>query len=75
MLCEAIRSICGNQLARKDRVMSTGEILLTFACVCVGTSLIIALLFHFWPRYGSVEAAIVHTDHILDEMETVSTEH
>jgi hypothetical protein len=55
--------------------MSTGGILLTFACVCVGASLIIALLFRFWPRYGSVEAAIARTDHVLDEMEAVSTEH
>jgi len=55
--------------------MGTGGILLTFVLVCVGASVILALLFRFWPRYGSVQAAIEHTDHILEEMEPVSTVH
>lgn len=54
--------------------MSAGGILLTFAIVCVGVSLIIALLFHFWPRYGSVEEAIAQTDRVLDEMERAASE-
>jgi hypothetical protein len=55
--------------------MSAGGILLTFASICIGASLIIALLFRFWPRYGSVEAAISRTDHVLDEMENTAAEH
>lgn len=55
--------------------MSTGGILLTFAGVCIGASLIIALLFRFWPRYGSVEAAITRTDHVLDDMDSATAEH
>jgi hypothetical protein len=55
--------------------MSAGGILLTFAIVCVGASLIIALLFRFWPRFGSVEAAIEHTDRVLDRMEGAAAEH
>jgi hypothetical protein len=53
--------------------MSAGGILLTFAMVCVGASLIIALLFHFWPRYGSVAEAIAQTDRILDDMESAAS--
>jgi hypothetical protein len=49
--------------------MSAGGILLTFAIVVIGSSLIIAVLFRFWPRYGSVEEAIIHTDPMLDKME------
>jgi hypothetical protein len=55
--------------------MHAGAILLTFACVFVGASLIIALLFHFWPRYGSVEAAISRTDEVLEEMEQTTSTH
>ena len=55
--------------------MSTGGILVLFASISVGASLIIALLFHYWPRYGSVEAAIAHTDQMLDEMESGASEH
>jgi hypothetical protein len=55
--------------------MSTGAILLTFASLCIGVSLIIAVLFRFWPRYGSVEAAITRTDHLLDEMDSAAAEH
>lgn len=56
--------------------MSTGGILITFAGVCIGTSLIIALLFRFWPRFGSVEAAITRADQVLTNMESAtSAEH
>ena len=55
--------------------MSPGGILLTFASVCIGASLLIALVFRFWPRFGSVEAAIEHSDRVLDEMEGAASEH
>ena len=55
--------------------MSAGGILLTFALVCIVASVIIALLFRFWPRYGSVEAAITQTDRILDAMEGGAADH
>jgi hypothetical protein len=55
--------------------MSAGGILLTFASVCVGASLIIALLLRFWPRFGSVEAAIEQTDRFLDKMEGTASGH
>ncbi len=49
--------------------MSTGGILLTFGCVCIGVSTIIALLFRFWPQYGSVTAALERSDHFLAHMD------
>ncbi len=55
--------------------MSAGGILLTFSIVCISASVIIALLFRFWPRYGSVEAAIERTDQVLEEMESTSNSH
>jgi hypothetical protein len=67
--------IAGSSFSEEGTVMGAGGILLTFAGVCVGASLIIALLFRFWPRYGSVEAAIARTDRMLDDMERASTEH
>ena len=51
--------------------MQTGWILLTFAGVCIGASVILALLFRFWPQYGSVAAAVERSDHLLEEMETM----
>ncbi|MGQ4810376.1 hypothetical protein NKDENANG_03834 [Candidatus Entotheonellaceae bacterium PAL068K] len=54
--------------------MSTGGILLTLASIGIGASVIIALLFRFWPRYGSVEAAVEHTDRLLEDLEQASTE-
>ncbi len=54
--------------------MSAGSVLLTCAGICVGASLIIALLFRFWPRYGSVEAVIERTDRMLADMERTSAE-
>lgn len=62
-------------LLKEARIMSAGAILLTFAGVCVGASVIIALLFHFWPRYGSVEAAIAQSDERLDAMEQATATH
>jgi len=55
--------------------MHTGGILLTFAGVCIGASVIIALLFHFWPRYGSVAAAVERSDPLLEERETMPAQH
>jgi hypothetical protein len=55
--------------------MHTGGILLTFASVCIGTSVIIALLFRFWPQYGSVTAAVERSDHLLEQMDTTQEDH
>lgn len=55
--------------------MRTGGIWLTCAAVGIGASVILALLFRFWPRYGSVQAAVEHSDHILAQMETAQAQH
>lgn len=55
--------------------MTAGGILLTFALVCIGASMIIAVFFRFWPRYGSVEAAIEHSDQLLESMEPAPDAH
>ena len=55
--------------------MHTGEILLTFASVCIGASVILALLFRFWPQYGSVSAAVERSDQLLEQMETTPLSH
>lgn len=55
--------------------MSTGAILLTFACVCLGASVILGLLFHFWPRYGSVTAALEQSDQVLAQMDAEPAHH
>ena len=55
--------------------MHTGGILLTFAAVCIGASVIIALLFRFWPRYGSVAAAVERSDYLLEQMEAPPAPH
>jgi hypothetical protein len=55
--------------------MHTGGILLTFASVCIGVSVIIALLFRFWPQYGSVTAAVERSDHLLEQMEAPPAQH
>lgn len=49
--------------------MSHGAVLVTFAAVMIGASLIIALLFRFWPRYGSVDAAIEEAESAFEDME------
>ena len=55
--------------------MHASEILVTFAGICIGASVIIALLFRFWPRYGSVSAAVERSDHLLEQMETTQAQH
>ena len=55
--------------------MHTGEILLTFLIVGVAASVIIGLLLHFWPRYGSVDAAVERSDRFLEQMEATHAEH
>ena len=55
--------------------MHTGGILLTFASICLGVSVIIALLCRFWPRYGSVYAAVESSDRLLEQMEAAPEQH
>ena len=55
--------------------MHTGGILLTFLSICIGASVIIALLFHFWPRYGSVNTAVERSDRFLEQMEAADAQH
>lgn len=64
-----------NRALLKDaKTMSAVEILLTFASIVVAASLLIAVLFRFWSRYGSVEAAVASTDQVLDQMEQATSE-
>jgi hypothetical protein len=65
----------GTILPERSRTMHTGGILLTFATVCIGASVIIALIFRFWPRYGSVAAAVERSDHLLEQMEAPPAQH
>jgi hypothetical protein len=60
---------------KDERVMSAGGILLTFIIVFVVVSLIVALLFHFWPGFGSVAAAVEYTDGVLEKMEGTASAH
>ncbi len=55
--------------------MSAGGILLTFAIIVIGISAILALVFRFWPRYGSVEAAVEQSDHVLEQLEPAASAH
>ena len=55
--------------------MHTGGILLTFLSICIGASVISALLFHFWPRYGSVNTAVERSDRFLEQMEAADAQH
>jgi len=55
--------------------MRTGGIWLTFALICIGASVIIALVFRFWPRYGSVHAAVESSDRFLEQMEAAHAQH
>ena len=64
-----------DSLTERNKAMHTGGILLTFASVCIGASVIIALLFRFWPQYGSVTAAVERSDHLLEQMETTQEHH
>ena len=65
----------GATLPERSSAMHTGGILLTFVSVCIGASVIIALLFRFWPRYGSVAVAVERSDHLLDQMEVPPAQH
>ena len=55
--------------------MSGGQIILTFAGIIIGASAILALAFRFWPRYGSVEAAIEDSNRALERLEPASISH
>jgi len=55
--------------------MHTAGVWLTFFSVCIGASVILALLFHFWPRYGSVNAAVERSDRFLEQMEAAHVQH
>lgn len=55
--------------------MHTMRILLTFFSICIGASVIIALLLHFWSRYGSVNAAVERSDRFLEQMEDAQAQH
>ncbi len=48
--------------------MSTGAILLLFASLCIGVSVVLALLFRFWTCYGSVTAAVEQSDRFLERL-------
>ena len=41
----------------------------------IGASGIIALLLHFWPRYGSVNAAVERSDRFLEQLEAAEAQH
>lgn len=49
--------------------------LLTFVGAVIGASIIIAVLLHFWPRYGSVTKAVEQSDHFLAQMDASPTPH
>ena len=53
--------------------MTTGVTLTIFAVICLGASLGLAILFRFWPEYGSVEAVLEHSDNLVAEMETAAS--
>lgn len=55
--------------------METGGILLTFASVCIGVSVILGVLFRCWPAYGSVTAAVEQTDHLVEQLDADPTPH
>lgn len=55
--------------------MATGRILLTFASVCIGVSAILAVLFRFWPRYGSVTKAVERADHLVEQLDAPAEAH
>lgn len=55
--------------------MSTGGMLLLFATILFGASVILALLFHFWSRYGSVTAAVEQSDRFLERLNAQHPQH
>ena len=53
--------------------MTSGVFLTVFAVVCLGASLGLAVMFRFRPEYGSVEAALEHSDEMVAEMESAAS--
>ena len=53
--------------------MTTGVMLTVFAVICLGASLGLAIMFRFWPEYGSVEAALERSDEMVAEMESAAS--
>ena len=53
--------------------MTTGVILTVFAVICLGASLGLAIMFRFWPEYGSVAAAVERSDDMVAEMESAAS--
>ena len=53
--------------------MTTGVVLTVFGVVCVGASLGLAIMFRFWPEYGSVEAAVKRSDDMVAELESAAS--
>ena len=53
--------------------MTTAVTLTTFAVICLGASLGLAILFRFWPEYGSVEAALERSDDLVAQVETAAS--
>ena len=53
--------------------MTTGVTLSIFAVICLGASLGLAILFRFWPEYGSVEAALERSDDLVAEVEKAAS--
>ena len=52
--------------------MTTGVLLTIFGVVCLGASLALAIAFRFWPAFGSVEAALERSDHLVAELESAA---
>lgn len=55
--------------------MSTGGILLFFASIFVGVSIVLAVLFRFWAQYGSVAAAVEQSDRFLERLNSQHPQH
>jgi hypothetical protein len=55
--------------------MSTGGILLLLVAILFGASVILALLFRFWSRYGSVTAAVAQSDRFLERLNAQHPQH
>ena len=53
--------------------MTTAVTLTIFAAICLGASLGLAILFRFWPEYGSVEAALERSDDLVAQLETAAS--
>ena len=55
--------------------MSCGGILLLFVAILGGASVILALLFRFWPTYGSVTEAVKKSDLFLERLNAQHPQH